>query len=293
MTLQERIYQRLTQEDALTQLLASYKERPAVFYQVAPDSASQNWGNPQYPRMDFVLDTQENPSRNTSGLLMVTVWCDKQYGAMPEDIEPIVRDLLHACFTQADEGLFVFAWVRTDAFDVKPSAEHPEQMTTGVTVTFDVMALPCQYTLYPDPIKAVNLWTKALLPDALVIGEDEIDGWYKPTRERPAIYWRHVSQQKAVQMFAGTWLDVSLEGHVYNTTAPDRLQNLMKINTAAALVGHIPMEDNSPLFIMEYRCTPHMNYLSQGQVQLKGRFGLPQPWYAAGKQSPPDPPRKE
>ena len=45
------------------------------------------------------------------------------------------------------------------------------------------------------------------------------------------------------------------------------------------------MEDTSPLFLKDYTCKPHLNYLSQGQIQTGGRFGLLQPWY--GQQ--PDP----
>ena len=64
---------------------------------------------------------------------------------------------------------------------------------------------------------------------------------------------------------------------MYARTAADRLFNLVKLNTAQALAGHIPMEDTSPLFLKDYSCKPHLNYLSQGQIQAQGRFGILQP----------------
>ena len=154
-----------------------------------------------------------------------------------------------------------------------------------MTVIFDIMACPCQYTMYPDPIKAMNIWTKTVLPNAVVLGEDEIDGWLVPTKDTPVIYWQLAAQGIQQKHFTHTWLDITIEGHVCARTAADRLYNLVRINSAAALAGHIPLEDSSPLFLRNYTCRPNFNYLSQGQIQTGGRFGLLQPWY--GKQ--PDP----
>ena len=88
----------------------------------------------------------------------------------------------------------------------------------------------------------------------------------------------------AIVQDASGW-KTAIEGHVCARTAADRLYNLVRINSAAALAGHIPLEDSSPLFLRNYTCRPNFNYLSQGQIQTGGRFGLLQPWY--GKQ--PDP----
>ena len=131
--------------------------------------------------------------------------------------------------------------------------------------------------MHPDPIKAMNQWTKKVLPDAMVIGEDEITGWITPTRERPVIYWRLASQNVHQRKNVVTWLDVVLEGHVYARNAADRLHNIAKLNTAAALLGHVTIEDTSPLFLLGFTCKPHLNYLSQGQIQANGRFGILQP----------------
>lgn len=273
MELYAMLYQRLTSSDELSMLLANYGGSPAIFYQRPPTADDTEWGDRQYPRIDYIVDMQENPSRNTSGILTVNVWCDTEYGAEPEDIEPKLRELLHATFVQADDYPYCFAWVRSDSFEVKTQADENVR-TIGVTVIFDIMAFPCQYTMYPDPIKAMNLWTKGVLPDATVIGEDEIDGWLSPTREKPVIYWHLTAQSVHQKHFTHTWLNISIEGFVFAKSASDRLYNIARINTAHALAGHIPMEDTSPLFLRDFSIKPHMNYLSQGQIQANGRFGI-------------------
>lgn len=270
------IYQRLVSSPALGELLATYKGRPAVFYGRAANADDSGWDKEQYPRIDYTVDTQENPARNASGILAVNVWCDTQIGAEPEDVEIRLRELLHATFAQTDDYPYCFAWVRSDAFEVKNDADQTVR-TIGVTVLFDIMAYPCQYTMYPDPIKAMNLWTKATIPTAIVIGEDFIDGWVSPTRETPIIYWRLASQGIERRHFAYTWLNITLEGYVCAKNAADRLYNLTRLNTAQALAGHIPMEDTSPLFLKSFSVKPHLNYLSQGQIQAGGYFGILQP----------------
>lgn len=283
MELDKMIYHRLRDDDILSGLTAQYNGGAAVFYQRPPSAENKKWGsNIQYPRIDYTLDLLENPARNTSGVLTINVWCDTQVGAEPEDIEHRLRELLHATFAQADDYTYCFAWVRSDAFEIK--AKEETVRTIGVTVLFDVVACPCQYTMHPDPIKGLNAWTREVLPDAVIIGENSIDGWFEPTREHPAVYWRLTAQGKARQHFTHTWLDITVEGHVYCKNAADRLYNLVQLNTAYALAQHITLEDTSPMFLTSFVMQPHLNYITSGQIRATGNFGLLQPWY--GK--PPD-----
>lgn len=278
MELYAMLYQRLTGCEDLAALLAEYDGGPAIFYQRPATADDRKWGEWQYPRIDYNVDMQENPARNTSGVLSINVWCDAEHGAEPEDIERTLRSLLHAVFAQADDYPYSFSWARTDAFEVKVEKEQAAR-TIGVTALFDIMAYPSQITFCPDPIRAMNDWTKAILPHATVIGLDDIDGWLVPTRENPAIYWRLAAQGAQRKHFTHSWVDVVLEGYVCARSAADRLYGLTRINTAAALVGHIRMEDGSPLFLTNFTCKPHLSHLTQGQIQANGRFGILQPWY--------------
>lgn len=273
MELYEMLYRRMKSNSKLSELLAKYNGEPAIFYQRAATADDDKWGDMQYPRIDYTVDMQENPARNTSGILAMHVWCNTNYGAEPEDIENEVRICLHSTFAQADDDVYCFAWQRSDAFEVKTN-EDESICTIGETLIFDIVACPCQYTMYPDPIKAVNMWTKSVIPTAIVVGVDCINGWASPTRENPIIYWRLASQGVERKQFVCTWLSVTIEGHVYAKTAADRLYNLSRLNTAHALAHHIVMEDTSPLFFKRFSVKPHLNYLVQGQIEANAYFGV-------------------
>ena len=297
MQLYEMIYSRLVSDTPLGELLASYNNRPAVFYQRPATADDNKWDKRiingqdfeiQYPRINYFVDLQENPSRNTGGTLTVHVFCDAMYGAEPEEIDARLKELLHITFAQTDDYLYCLSWLRSDAFEVKSKDEETIR-TYGVTVIFDLVACPSQLTLKPDPIKGMNEWTKTILQNSFVVGMDAVDtedGWLVPTRERPVIYWRITAQGKAKQTFVCTWLDITIEGHVYCRNAADRLYNLIQINTAYALAHHIPLEDGSPLFLKSFNVQPHMNYTTTGQIRAVGNFGLLQPWYGKPPQNP-------
>ena len=277
MDIYEMVYQRLRDDETLAGMLAVYNGYPAVFYQRAAPAADKGWESPvQYPRVDYIIDMMENPARNASGTLSVNACCDTQIGAEPEDIEKRLKELLHVAFANTEDYVYVFGWARSDAFEIKKEAEETAR-TIGVTVTFDIIACPTQYTLYPDPVKAVNQWTKKVIPDAFVIGEDTAvteDGWIVPTKEAPVIYWQIIQQTVTEQHFAYSWLGIVLDGHVYAQSSADRLYNLTKLNAEASLIGHMEMEDGSPLLIRGYKHQPHMDYLKTGQIQINGMFGV-------------------
>lgn len=274
MTLHDMVYQRMASSEKLKEMLASFGNLSAVFHQLAPPADNPMWSEHQYPRIDYSIDMMDNPSRNANGILIVNIWCDSNHYIVPEDVEPVVKELFHSSFVNADDEIYSFAWVRSDPFDAE--YEHNTR-TTGVSLRFDIIACPCQYTTYPDPVKAMNLWAKSIIPSAIVIGEDLFDGWISPTRETPVVYWRLASQGIERRQFVCTWMNVTLEGHICATNSADRLCNLTKLNTAQAFAGHITMEDSSPLFLKSFSVKPHLNYLSQGQIQASGYFGILKP----------------
>lgn len=276
MELNKMVYQRAVESTALSELLATYANKPAVFYQSAAPADDPNWGDVQYPRIDYIVDMQENPARNTSGILLMNIWCDSEHGCGPEAVESVVRGLFHCVFAQADDYPYCFGWNRSDVFDGKTDDDRTIH-TFGITVVFDIIAYPEQLTTYPDPIHAMNEWTHSVLPDSKVIGRDSFTGWFEPTRTAPAVYWRLAAQDFKEKHFTHTWLEVQIEGYVYAKNSGDRLHNLGKLNQAAALLGHVPMEDTSPLFMREFDCRPHMNYLTSGQIKVTANFGIMQP----------------
>lgn len=279
MQLDAMVNQRLKGDPGLASLLASFDGTPAVFYQQAPHAQHTGWGKHQYPRIDFIIDTQEDPARNTSGVLTIHVWCDATSPAEPETIDIRLRALLHAMFARADDNPYCIAWVRSDAWQIRNKDEASGD-TFGITLTFDLIAFPPQQTTSPDPVDAINAWTKTIMPEATIIGLDDFTGWLEPTRAAPVVYWRNVQQSINQQKHVVTWLDVTLEGHVFARSAPDRLSALTRIETAAAMINHITMDDSSPMFITNIFMMQQMNYIRQGQLTARARYGILQDWYS-------------
>ena len=279
MQLDQMLYERLTTDAGPSALLARYDNRPAVFYQQAAPANDKKWGAKQYPRIDYTIGLQEDPARNTSGILTIHVWCDFENPIDPETIEMQLRKSLHAVFVRAKDDTYCIAWLRSDAWQVRNQKDESLE-TTCITLTFDLIAFPGQATTTPDPIKALNEWTKALLPQATVIGLDAFYGWIEPSRDRPVVYWRIASQGMHQQKHAMTWMDAMIEGHVYARNAPDRLAVLSRINATASQINHVPMEDGSPLFLYSLTMMPQTNYLRQGQIVARARYGILRDWYA-------------
>ena len=88
------IYNRLKTSEPLAELLSTFSDLPAVFYQIAPDDQQVGWNREtQYPRIVFDLDEQANAERKSSGTLVVYIYCDRA-GTEPEKIEPLVKKRL-------------------------------------------------------------------------------------------------------------------------------------------------------------------------------------------------------
>lgn len=279
MQLDQMLYERLTTDAGLSALLARYNDSPAVFYQQAASADDPGWGKPQYPRIDYTINLQDDPARNTSGILTIHVWCDYGGETDPEDIEMNLRRSLHAMFVRAEDYPYCIAWLRSDAWQIRNQADETLE-TTGITLTFDLIAFPDQTTAEPDPINALNRWTKELIPQATIIGLDGFSGWLEPSRAQPVIYWRLASQGMHLQKHVMTWMDALIEGHVYARNSSDRLTVLARIETTAAQINHVPMTDGSPLFLYNLTMMPQMNYLRQGQIAARARYGILRDWYA-------------
>ena len=80
MELKAMLHKRLTEDKRLAEMLAEFCEQPAIFYGQAPTADCEEWGDEQYPRIDYLIDMQENPARNASGVLSINAWCDADSG---------------------------------------------------------------------------------------------------------------------------------------------------------------------------------------------------------------------
>lgn len=205
----------LKKQADLAKFLATYADQPAVFSQEAPPDESPIWGpGSQYGRIVFSVDLQGDPERIMSGVLAVDIMCkeDEQY---PEDIEPILRPLIHGYFFSS--GTFVVAaqWRNSNPFT------QPTDHVTGCTVTFDLLAFPVLSTSTPDVVARFNTWSSEI-ENIHVINHDELpDSAWKPTGKETAVYWRVATDGPAnwiPDTFQTIWRTATVKAHIFSET---------------------------------------------------------------------------
>lgn len=274
MTLEELIYKRLTTSSSLTEKLALYGDVPAIFYQTAPGDQDDGWKNKrQYPRIDFIVDMQANPERQSSGMMTLNIWCD-EVGEPPEVIEPEVRNILCDIFMQPKgQPPFCLVWVRSDNFDANINTLKASHIM-GATVIFDVLAFPNQETIDPDPVMALNHFIKEWNPDATVIGTEELPDFFIPEGDKPAFYFRLASLDVARETNSVVWMNASIACHIFAPTAEKRFRWLKYFVDTLANMGEITMLDTSPMFLKSIKADSTVDYLTTGQIRLNVQFGI-------------------
>ncbi len=273
-TLEDLIYNRLTAWPTLSEKLARYSNATAVFYQNAPSDTAPGWkSKAQYPRIDYTVDMQANPERQSSGQAIFNIW-SIDTGTLPEEIEPDVRAALCGIFMAPDEEPpYCLAWQRSDSFEAANETERAKQIV-GITMIFDVYAFPNQITSDPDPIMAMNHFIKEWEPAAKVIGHDALTPYYTAQEEAPAFYFRLASLETSTETNTVAWMNGVIAGHVFAPTAEARLRWLRYLVDTLALQGEVTMLDTSPMTIRKLTADAGLDPLSQGQIRVQMRFGI-------------------
>lgn len=210
--IEESLLNHLRAQPDLTGCLTTYAGLPAVFSQEAPADSDDLWGDgPQYGRIVFSVDLQGDPERIIGGQLVVDLLCkkDEQY---PEDIEPILRPLIHGWFFSSGTLVVAAQWKSSDYFT------QPQDEVTGCTMTFELLAFPVLTTSGLDVIARLNEWTSKI-EGLSVINHDELPApAWKPGHGESAIYWRRLRGGPSAKirdrygMIART---ATIKGHIF------------------------------------------------------------------------------
>lgn len=273
MLLEELIYKRFAGSASLVKHLASFGGAPAVFCPEPPDEGQEGWGgNTQYPAVVYNFDLQANEERHSAGTLSVSLLCQNTTEVTPEAIEPMVRDCLRDVILKpAGDTPYCFAWARTDAFTVD---EKKGSVTIGSEVRFDILEYPSQETSDPDPVVAANRYIKDLYPECLVMGYDRMEEITEASADRPVVYCRLISADKAEETNTVAWMDGRIAVHILCPDSVVRTKMAAAIANKLSLDGEIIMLDHSPMFIKRLQADYKSDYLKNGQVFVTGHYGL-------------------
>lgn len=270
-TLEALIRKRLSTNSSLKERLAAYHGEPAIFFQEAPDDTAEGWGEAQYPRITFLMDTFADAEHGVTGGLSIDIACSEA-GHAPEDIEPLVRESLAGVFFTPDDGrTFSAKWRGTDVF--KTTVGEQEALILGMSVSFDVYEFPLMETSDPDPVAAINFYAQDWDKELVVIGRAELAEVFEPTRHSPAAYFRRVNPNIEKQTNTVVWLTADLVLHLFAPTLRDRKEWLEQFAQSLALDGEVTMLDGSPMFIRSLKGDTKADEVT-GQLTISVRYGL-------------------
>lgn len=260
--LEELLYQRLTDDQNLSGLLASYDGMPAVFELMAPRDSDPGWSGNQTPRMEFVVSRQEDPERRVSGQVTITILHRWESFAAVAEIETRVRSLLDGATFRSDEGTVSLRWNRAEPFDQDPDYR-------GLEVVYDLIAWPSGLTYSPDPVQAFRNWATQRWPDLQVDPET-----WSPTDASPALYLRFAAIEGEERLQWGSWITGRFQGHILAPSPSVRVEWIRRVTEGLALDRRLNLGDGSRIFIQRLQADSEADPFRTGQIRIQAQFGV-------------------
>lgn len=270
------IYERLKSYEPLAEMLSTFSDLPAVFYQTAPYDQQAGWNRKtEYPRIVFDLDEQANAERKSSGTLVVYIYCDRA-GTEPERIEPLVKSRLRDLLVKpAGSYPYCFAWARTDAFEITGvEGGAAKRRVIGLELRFDIVEYPKQQTADPDPIDALNTFLLDYYPDAKVLGLSPMGEYTETDARNPVIYCRLQSTETDEITNTVAWMNARIAIHVICSDAETRLKLAADIGNLITWSAEIKMLDGSPMRPLRVNLSNTADYLKEGQLSGVFHYGV-------------------
>lgn len=271
MTLKQLIYKKLIENDILSERLATYYGKPAVFDTEAPGDQEEGWDNKtQYPRCDYIIDTQANEERSSVGTLSITVYTERTSMvilALSAAIKEAFRDVI--LNPEGEDGPYSFAWARTDGFTL------PGTDIIGQTTQFDIVEYPDQTTTDPDPQITLSRYLKKLFPDSIVLGIDHI-GEITESSKQPILYTevRSLVMSTGHNLHTITWLDCQMTVHVLCPSKVYNLKMCAALEQELSMEGELVMDDGSLMRINAVTFDRKADYLRIGQITVVTHYGV-------------------
>lgn len=275
--IEQALYEHLQEQDSLRPYLAEYGGKMAIFNQEAPADADVAWGEgPQYGRIVFAVDLQGDPERTMGGRLTLDIICkaDEQF---PEDIEPILRPLIHGYFFCRKKFVVSAQWKNTSYIN------DPTNRLAGCTVAFDLLAFPVS-TYAPHVITQFNEWSSCF-EDLHIINRDPLPtAAWKPCDGQSAVYWRVAKEEQCRWIpttFSTVWQTATVKGYIFSETPAKAAEvaNRLKIQLYAdkrlKKDGELLRAGESPIMVNSKITVDNgADPLRVGQLTVEATYGV-------------------
>lgn len=270
MQLHVLIWKRLSADPVVTAGLSRYGLDPAIFTPEAPPDNAPGWnGKANYPRIVFAADLSANEERKCQGSMVLSVYSQNDgtfdFGASAT----VIRNCLcNVILMPENESPYCLAWNRSDGFQIEGTN------ICGQEMQFDILEYPSQITTEPDPVDALNVYLKALYPEALVMWHDRMGTVEAINAGRPVLYCRLESDAEDYSTMGVTWMQCDLAVHVFSQDAGHRAKYARSMAKHLSMDGEFDMLDHSPFIITSISSTPSSDYLRSGQIRIVGKYGI-------------------
>lgn len=270
--IEQALYQHLQEQEALLPYLATYGGKMAIFNQESPHDQDPGWEDgPQYGRIVFAVDLQGDPERTMGGMLTLDILCaeDEQF---PEEIEPILRPLIHGYFFCKQKFVVSAQWKNSSYFtDVT-------KKVTGCTLTYALLAFPTITTSSPDVVARFNAWS-AEIPNLHVINLNVLPtAAWKPSGKESAVYWRVANEAPAnwiPDTYQTIWRTATVKGHVFSETPAEAMSVARELTIRLHAAKRLLKPGESPIMVNRRNTTDNSaDPLRTGQVTVEATYGI-------------------
>lgn len=271
--IEQALYEHLKSQIELTDHLGRYADMPAIFSQEAPADNDVKWAKcKQYGRVVFAVDIQGDPERVMGGTLAVDISC-KEGEQFPEDIEPILRPLIHGYFFSGGSVIVSAQWKNSTYFT------EPTEQVIGCTLAFELLAFPVITTSSPDVIARINEWTASRFKALHVINHDKMPAAaWKPTGDESAVYWRLVQDTPAgwiPDTFQTTWRTATVRCHIFSETHAIAASVARDLTIRLYTDKRILKSGESPIMVNRRNQTDiGADALRTGQLSVEATYGI-------------------
>ena len=258
-------------------MLASFGEKPAVFFQNAPSDLLKNWGEEQFPRIDYLIDKENSPFGITRGVLKVNIWCLDEGGFLPEHIAPLVIQQLHGLIITAGREISYLSWQKDylhkdisgkSLFSSNRAGREPTGL--GVTLTFSLQGIWLDQG-ETSLVTAANDWIKKHCQNLLVAGRDDLPKALRLQSGQGLISWQQmpISALKK-QNYGYSWVEGELIGYLA-TNEGEGAAIGERLLADLTLSGEVLLSDGTPGLLQQIHLKPGREWC---QITATFRYGV-------------------
>lgn len=255
------ILEHLQADTALKTYLAQYGGKPAVFADAAPEESDAAWNaESHYGQLLLHLQRKEDPAREGKSLLSAELLTEQDSSMYP--FMEAVRQSLDGWFFAEEGCVCSMRWLKAEPPSPK-KLDVADKTLQRAVITFSVYEYPDQSLLSESPAALLSAWSKENLSrvigrSAYLLGYDDsqLPQAFRPTEQKPAIYWRLAKTGKCESLAGGKgsmWRSALVHCHVLIPGS------LAEASAMALLIEHA--------LLAEGRITDGENFVIIGDTQ--------------------------